>query len=172
MKSLYFSSNFKKSSFLPAYTGMAISGWIGRNDFQMDVAIVCSAIEEMGESGIEKAEAYAQQLKQGGEDWVFVLATYNPCRPNWRFIGYDVCELPNFNWSAVEMHEAYMSNEDFSLWSLKLNDHGLFSHQRDAESLLTFYMQSEDPDRGYHRPPERSIPDEEYGVVPVWRYDP
>ena len=90
---------------------------------------------------------------------------------NWAFLGYDVGETTEAAWSAIAHREAFLAQGESAGWEARLNAHGLFGKQVDAEAFLERYLASDDPDMGWTADGWTDTPDW-YAVIPIRMYCP
>ena len=138
-----------------------------------DVLIRGLSLEDVPPEKAQDAfSAYMDDLLVGGSTGLDLLALGDVAdsgSDTWEFLGYDVGETTPAAWSAIVNGHIFLGPAEQVEWRSRLNAHGLFANQQDADAYLSRYFHSDDPDRGWTEGGWRERPDF-YKVIPVYRY--
>lgn len=109
------------------------------------------------------------RIEATGTEGYELLALGDRPSSSWDFLGFDVGETTPTAWSAISHRDVIFSPQELNDWEERLNSHGLFDKRIDAENYLTYYLASDDPDKGWTEEGWVDEPDF-YAVVPVYKY--
>lgn len=152
----------------PRYFGMNSGTLPYPTVFSQDLDQRLRDLEENSEGKLPQAEMLFHALQAQDRLEIAMLLTYDPKRPHWQWLGYDVGERSNTHWSAIRwMLDFWFAGEE-KRWLPELNDHGLFKDAATAAQFLEAYFQSGDSVLSADRAENLAF----YGVFPIWMYVP
>jgi hypothetical protein len=149
-----------------SYAGMDRPALGARPDVPEDRVV--KGLELESNADIPGLRRFLTDLAREGIDDYELVALGGFQGAAWEFLGFDVGETTSAAWSAINHRDEVLSAEQAAEWAQRLNAHGLFANQADADAFLQAYLESEDPDAGWGADGWTDNPTI-YAVIPVQR---